>query len=68
MYVLNDASKMVIQYNSSQQIEMTGTSGFGLPTRLKKNIGLVARKRTTIKFYFHKLKSALRALFIKKDR
>ncbi len=48
MYVRNDASKMVIQYNSRQQIEMSGTSDFGLPTRLKKNVGLVAKKRITI--------------------
>ncbi len=31
MYVRNDASKMVIRYNSWQEPEISGTSVFGLP-------------------------------------
>ena len=35
MYVRNDAGKMVIQYNSRQKTEMSGTSDFRLPTSNK---------------------------------
>ncbi len=57
MCVSNDARKMVIQYNSRHKTEMSltflpddKTSDFGFPTLLKKNIGLVAKKRIITKY------------------
>ncbi|WP_228527887.1 hypothetical protein, partial [Pararhodonellum marinum] len=45
-----------------------GTSDFGLPTRLKKNIGALAKKRITIfrllHFTFYYLKSAIELNFL----
>jgi hypothetical protein len=46
MYVLNYASKMVIQHNSREEIEMSGTS---LPTGPAGNLGRTNEKKVNIK-------------------